>query len=225
MKMTMKKIIAFVLFALMIYAGGYFVVYGFNELGMANSRPLPLEMISSGAVHSGDVVAGKIYQQVKYLGDEIVQPEILNIPIGKTVKRRLYLVPLRYEKKAEDMRYYVVSLSDPASIEKMEAMAVTMPAPESGDGLEISGVAKDISNNEKTLAYMTLTTRTGLVGVDGLLRNPLAEYYYNRIIPYTVCERSGFDASWVAVAVGAALILAGIGLSILLGLKIRRERY
>ncbi len=221
----MKRIIAFVLFALMIYAGGYFVIYGFNELKISNSYPLPLENVSSGTLHNGNVVCGKVYQQVAYLGEETIQAEILQVPVGKPIKRRFYLVPLKYEEKAEDLRYYTVCVSGEESIAQMEKRWIILPKPESGDGFEIKGVAREISVDMKSKVYGVLTSRTKLVGVDGLLRNPMPSYYYNRIIPWTVYERKNFGSEWVLVAVGAGLLLVGIISAVILGIKIYRERY
>ncbi len=126
----MKRIIAFVLFALMIYAGVYFVVYGVNELAIENTYPFPLEMVSSDTLHNGSVISGKVYQQVHYLGKDTIRTEVLNIPIGKPIERRYYLVPLRYEKNIRDLRYYVVCVSGEESIARMEKLLVDMPKPE-----------------------------------------------------------------------------------------------
>lgn len=223
--MPMKRIIAFVIFALMIYAGGFFVACGLDGLETANSYPIYLDKIDSDPLQSGQRVTGTVYQQVKCIDTDIVRQEAFGIEFGKPVERRFYLVPLKYEEKAENMKYYVVCLSTPESIEQMEKLGVLLPQPESGDGLEFMGVAYEMSPDMRKKVYGVLTTRVSLVGVDGFLRNPLADYYYARIIPWTVYERRNYGTEWAAIAVGAALIIGGIVPSVLLGLKIHRERY
>lgn len=222
---AMKKIIAFVLFALMIYAGVYLVVYGFKELAIVNSYPLPLDMVSSGTIHNDTVLGGKVTQQVKCLKEDIIRTEIFSIPIGKPIKRRFYLVPVRYEENAKDLRYYTVCVSGEESIAQMDKLWVMFPEPESGGGFEIKGVAEGITSDIKSRAYSVLTSRTQLVGVDGFLRNPMPNYYYDRIVPFIVYERRTFGTEWISVAIGAALILGGIISAVFLGIKIHRERY
>ncbi len=209
----------------MIYAGGYFLAYGFKELKLANSYPLPLDMISTNTIHSGDVLGGKVFQQVDCLKTETVQTDFLNIPVGKPTERRFYLVPLRYDKDAENIMYFVLCVNNPESIEKMEKLSVMLPAPESGDCLEFRGVVQNMTADTKTRAFYVLSRRTELVGVDGILRNPLPNYYYERIIPFIVYERQTFGAEWITVAIGAALLLGGIIPAVVLGIKIHRERY
>jgi len=221
----MKRIIAFVLFALMIYAGGYFIVYGFSELKIANTYPFPLERVSSGTLHNGNMLRGKVFQQVACIGKDTIRPEILHVPVGKPIERRFYLVPLRYEEEEKNLRYYTVCVSGEESIAQMEKLSVLLPKPESGDGFEIKGVAQEITIDMKSQAYGVLSTRTQLVGVDGFLRNPMPNYYYERIIPWTVYERRNFGTEWVLIAVGAALFLGGIIPALILGIKIYRERY
>lgn len=223
--MTMKRIIAFVMFALMIYAGGFFVVSGFDGLETAYSYPIYLDKISSDPLQSGQRVTGTVYQHVKCFDTDVVRQEAFGIEFGKPVERRYYLVPLKYEENAENLKYYVVCLSTPESIEQMEKLGVLLPQPESGDGLEFEGAAYEMSADMRSDVYRVLINRTRLVGVDGLLRNPMPNYYYSRIIPWTVYERRNYGTEWAAIAVGAALIIGGIVPSVLLGLKIRRERY
>lgn len=212
----------------MIYAGGFFVVYGFDELGKANSRPLPLNMLASGSLNNSQVVSGTVYQQVMLIGEDTIQPNVLNIPIGEPKERRFYLVPLRYEKKAENMKYYTVCLSNPESIECMEELGTILPKPETGEGLELTGVALEMTPGMRSAVFNALCSRTALVGVTEITQNPTRTYYDNRIIPWTVFERTGFDSrlnSIITVIIGAVLILGGGVPSVVLGIRIYREKH
>lgn len=225
---AMKRIIAFVLFALMIYAGGFFVVYGFDELGKANSRPLSLNMLASGALNNSQVVSGTVYQQVMLIGEDTIRPNVLNIPIGEPKKRRFYLVPLKYEENAENIMYYTVCLSNPESIERMEKLGTLLPKPEKGEGLELTGVALEMTPDMRSDVFNALCSRTALVGVTEITQNPTRTYYENRILPWTVFERTGFDSglnSIITVIIGAVLILGGGIPSVILGIKIYREKH
>lgn len=225
---AMKRIIAFVLFALMIYAGGFFVVYGFNELKMANSRPIPLNMLASDTLVNGQIVSGTVYQQVLFIKEDTIQPSVLNIPIGEPKERRFYLVPLKYEEKMEDTRYYVVCLSSPESIERMEELATSIPKPETGEGLEFFGVALEMAPDLRNDIFYELVSRGALVGITEITQNPTRTYYDNRIIRWTVFERTGVDTernSIVTIVIGAVLILGGAVPAVILGIKIYREKH
>ncbi len=223
--MTMKRIIAFVLFALIIYAGGFFVVYGINELSLANSYPAALNYVGTDMLHNKDMVSGTVYQQVKCIGTETVRQEAFGIEYGKPMEQRFYLVPYKYEKKAADTKYYVVCLSSPESIEQMEKLEVYLPRPESGDGVEVTGVAYEITPETKTQAYGALLGRPRLVGVEDVNRNPTRTYYENHILPWVIYERTSFDSALVTLIVGIALVLGGVIPAVILGIKIYRERY
>ncbi len=221
----MKRIIAFVLFALMIYAGGYFAAFGLNELTVASSYPVSLDNVGSDTLHNKDMVSGTVYQQVKCLGTETVRQEVFGIEYGKPIEQRFYLVPYKYEKKAENTKYYVVCLSNPESIEQMENLGVLMPKPESGDGVEVNGIVFEITPEMRTKAYGALVSNPELVGADGFLRNPTRTYYENHILSWTVYERTSFDLAWITFIIGIALLLGGIIPTVILGIKIYRERH
>ncbi len=225
--MTMKRIIAFVLFALMIYAGGFFIVYGSDELEKANSYPLPLDKVGTDTLQNGQMVAGTVYQQVERIETDAdtVRQEIFGIEFGKPIERRFYLVPLKYEKNAEDTKYYVICLSSPESIERMEKLGVALPEPESGSGLELKGAVREMTVGMRSEVYDILSTNFRLVGVDGLLRNPTRTYYENHILPWTVYERTSFDNALAALIIGIALVLGGAVPAVILGIKIYRERH
>ncbi len=223
--MTMKRIIAFVLFALMIYAGGFFIVYGFDDYEKANSYPLPLDKVGTDTLNNGQMVAGTVYQQVERIGTDELRQQFLGIEFGKPIERRFYLVPLKYEKNAEDTKYYVVCLSSPESIEQMEKLGVSLPKPESGIGLELKGAAREMTIGMRSQVYDILSTNYKLVGVDGLLRNPMRPYYEARILPWTVYERTSFDNALAALIIGIALVLGGAISAVILGIKIYRERH
>ena len=221
----MKRIVAFVLLALMIYAGGFFVVYGFRELEIANSRPLSLDMVGSVTLRNGQIVEGTVYQQIRQLGEDTIQSEILGVPVGEPVKRRFYLVPLRYEKERKDIKYYAVCISGEKNIEEFEKIAENSPQKETGDGYELKGVACEMTPGMKNTIYDVLLDYPYLVGVDGFLNNPLPDYYYNRILPWTVFERNDVGSALICVILGAMLLVGGIIPSVILGVNVYREKH
>lgn len=223
--MTMKRIIAFLLFALMIYAGGIFTVYGCDELSLANSYPASLNYVGTDMLNNKDKVTGTVHQQVKCIGTETVRQEVFGIEYGKPLEQRFYLVPYKYEKKREDMKYYVICLSSPESIEQMEKLEVYLPEPESGEGIEVTGVACEMTPEVKAQAYSALLSRSRLVGVEDINRNPTRTYYENHILPWTVYERTEFDSALITLIIGIALILGGAIPAVILGIKIYRERH
>ncbi len=86
------------------------------------------------------------------------------------------------------------------------------------------GVAQQITVDMKARVFNVLITNTQLVD-DRIVNSPVADYYYNRVIPWTVYERRNFGSEWISIGIGAALFLGGIISSVILGIKIYRERY
>ncbi len=223
--MSIKRIIVFILCALMLYAGGFCVYYGFEEWKKENSRYVVMTDSDLPNLINGCKATASIYQQVMFMGTEVFQPEILNIPIGKPVEWHRYLVPLQYEKDASKHKYYIVCVSEPESIERMEQLSVILPQPEEGEPFVIKGVSKIMDLSVHNEIYSVISSRRLLVGVDGLLKNPTEAYYHNRIIDWVVYEQNASSAYITAFIAGGVLCVVGIGMAVLMIIKIYREKH
>lgn len=177
-----------------------------------------------GNVDSGGRVKMEIYQQVCFLGTDTFQPKIFNISIGKTVKWHYYLVPLQYERNAEDMRYYVACFCKEESIAELEARYAAVPKAETGTPLEYTGIAEEMSVKMKNWVTAKLQEHPSLVGVERPLENPLVGYYYNRIIPWVVYEKEDVSPYQSALICGGVMCLTAVAVTTILIVKIHSEK-
>lgn len=199
--------------------------YGFEDWKKETSRYVTMTNSDLPNLKNGWKATASIYQQVMYIGTEVFQPEILNIPIGKPVEWHRYVVPLQYEEDASKHKYYVVCVSEPESIEKLEQLSVTLPKPEKGESFDIKGISKIMDQSTCEEVYSVISARHLLVGVDGLLKNPTEAYYRNRIIKWVVYEQNASSAYITAFIVGGVLCVVGIGIAVLMIIKIYREKH
>lgn len=217
--------IVFVLCFVMAYGGVYCLVYGFDEADRHFGRQYNLNTSDLSEVKTGDKVKANVYQQVRYLGVETFTPEILNIPISKQVEWHCFLVPVKYEEDAEDLRYYVMCFKDEESVKRMKDLYAVLPKPETNEPYEFKGIAADMTAQMKGKAVAVLEESTRLVGVDGLLENPTEIYYINRVMEFTFYEKTGDSRYLSALIVGGILVVGAVTAAVLMCVRIYREKY
>lgn len=222
--MSIKKIFIFVLCGIMLYAGGFCLYYGFEDLERAGDRYVGMNESDLPNISHGGKATAQLYQQVGLIGTEKFQPEIFGIPMGKPTEWHFYLVPLNYEEDPEKHKYYIVCVSDPDSIATMESIWIGSPQPETGEPFVIKGVSKEMELGWKDKVLNVLMSRTYLVGIDGFFEHPLITYYRNRIIPWVVYEQNSVSEYISAFIVGGVLCVVAVGLAVLMIVRIRREK-
>lgn len=203
----MKRIIAFVLLGLLVYAGGFVIVYAAEDISVSESVP----QFFSGNLHSG-TIEGRIQKSIDKLGTKTYQDTLLGIPIGEKITQHIYVIPVG---DSETPNYMLLAVTEPADIEAVENLT--------SEGFRFTGVAMEMERETKTELKNFLIDRPRLIGTEN---NPYSNEIAanNRITPYMirVCEIG--KADYTSLWVGIAMCAVGIGLAALLILKIVRER-
>lgn len=204
----MKRIIAFVLLGLLIYAGGFVIVYSLREINVITSVPQPI----TGNLRDGGTAEGKIRKTIAKLGTKTYQETLLGLPIGEKITQYYYIIPV---SDSETPNYMLLAVSDPADIEAVG----NLPSGE----FKFTGISVSMDREWKNKLIEYLKENPKLTGME---TNPYTDEIAanNRITPYIikVCEIGNPD--YTPIWVGLAMCVVGIGLAALLALKIFREK-
>ena len=209
----MKRVIAFVLLGLMIYAGGFILVYGIgNALEYSSDTTHDFNAMKPDDFGHNVLVEGSVsYLKEYYLsegspGDKISEmyadpPKIFGIPIGKQKRVKRYLAEVGYTEKKEDKIFCIIAFCE----EDIEQADNTL---KNGTAVEFSGIIKDsdIINAKNNNMF---------------INNP-----DSNIIPYViyVADTDELFNTLPTVIVGAVLLLVGAGGATLLIIRIKHER-
>lgn len=210
----MKRIIAFVLLGLMIYAGGFALYFGIYDMLKYNDTTVyNFNSMNTGNFRAGILVEGHTSYLRKYELDmyspgdstqEIFteQPRILGIPVGKQKHMKRYLMEVGYAEKHADKQFCIIMFPE-EDIERVDAALLR-----EGEPVEFSGIVKDSS--------MINAKNNNL-----FIKNPNSD-----IIPYIiyVTDDTARYEYIPAVIVGAVLILFGGGGAYLLFRRIKSEK-
>ena len=118
----MKRIIAFVLLGLLIYAGVYMIYYSSREMKISKATAIDLSNVNSGNVHTWTIVDGSIYQVMKEYKTEKTQPKMFGVPYGEPIEKHYYILPL-----GMSYMYIMLEASDEQDLEIIEQMRVSSP--------------------------------------------------------------------------------------------------
>ena len=137
---TMKRIIAFVLLGLLIYAGGFVIYYAAIDLKINNSVPTDLESIRPNSVHTGLVAEGNVYQVLDVVYTDKHQPKLLGIPFGEAKVRYFYALPFGASDK-----FMLISASEQEDIEALERLKTDIPRERGTDDpvLKVYGIVEE----------------------------------------------------------------------------------
>lgn len=218
----MKRIIAFVLLGLLIYAGGFVIYYSAAELEINSAAPAYLNNIHPGNFRTGLVVEGEIYQAMDKIYEKTTQPRLFGAPFGKAITQHFYVLPL-----TDSEMYMLIAASDENDIEALEKMIVSAPRERNINDpvLNITGITEEIPFFEKNEMISFLIQHPDLIGYkDQLYARPTEIAASNHIVPYIVYIKHPTGSDYVPLIVGIAMCVVGITLVVLLILRIKSER-
>lgn len=218
----MKRIIAFVFLGLLIYAGGFVIYYSFRDLIINTTVPADISTITPEGFYTGLMVDGSVYQVLDEIRTETVQPKLLGIPVGKAIKQHYYVLPLGTSQK-----YMLLAVSDERDLEMIEQIKTKKPKERDPEApaLEIVGVAEEIPPLDQTELKYYLMAHLDLIGIgDDVFVRPNETLVANHVVPYIIYVKHPGSADYVPLIIGIAMCVVGIGLVVLLIVRIKREK-
>lgn len=216
----MKRIIAFVLLGLLIYAGGYVIYYASVDFRINTTVAKDLFSMDYSNMHTWNVVEGKVYQVINKFKTETTQPTLFGFPYGKPIEQHYYIMPIN-----DTRMFLLLTANDEHDIEILEQLKTNTPHKfAEGDlALEIRGVAEKMPLIMFTNLKMYIINNDLVESRKGLLPVTEAEAA-GHIIPYIIHVRHTSGNEHIPLIIGITMCLVGIGLAVLLFLKIKSER-
>lgn len=222
--MTIKRIIAFVLLAVLIYGGVYITVFGLGEYmrfsgverGFCN-RP---EDLSDGLN-----IKGSIETVTERLGSEDITRTVLGIPIGGKARRYYYALPLGYAEDKEDQKYCVIAVVDDKDVEALNGLLKGSPAPSDPNAprFEFRGLVKNSFLDVQTSLSNYLKD---VYTRDNLNPIPKLKNVNKYIAPYTIYVKTAVDDNYpITITIGLIAALVGTGLFIILAVRTYRKAH
>lgn len=198
--MSIKRIIAFVTLALLVYAGGYVVVYGLKEYFKFSGPERSLNSMQPRELQNNMRVKGTLdegFKVITKLGEQDVTAEILGFPIGGRHRRIFYLLLLNSEEE-DDKRLYCAVAAEDDDAARLEELQNGGTEP-----FEFTGFSLDISDDirEALTGYLQKIYTTDY---DIYLPN-VGKY----IIPYIIYVMDNDPDCMVPIAAGGAAALVG----------------
>lgn len=223
----MKRIIAFVLLGLLVYAGGFVIYYAAVDLKINNDIPVYLDNIGSDNIHTGLVAEGSVYQVIEEVYTVKYQSRLFGVPIGKEITQHFYALPLG---DSDNYKFMLIAASEQEDVEALERLKTNKPRERGNDdpALHVYGVMEETpANDAKKLKDLLLYEHPKLIGYDDLAPYRLESVANNHVIPYTFYIKhieNGSGADYIPLYIGIGMCAAGIGLAVLLILRIKDER-
>ncbi len=206
--MSIKRIIAFVALALLVYAGGYVAIYGLRgyykfsgpERSLNNMQPQELQnnMRVKGVLDEG-------FKVITKLGEQDITADILGFPIGGQRRRIFYLLLLNPEEEDDKRQYCAVAADNEDDAARLETLRSGGTEP-----FEFTGFSLDISYDirEELTDHLRKIYTTDLVYFV-----PNVEKH---IIPYTIFIMDNNSDYITPIVAGGAAALAGAAAIVLL---------
>ena len=146
--MSIRKIIVFVLLALLTYVGGHTAFFGFKQYAIYSGAERDMDNMSVNELQPKLIVTGHTQTVTKKLFVEQVQNNILGVPLGFGKERCYYAMPLGYQENPENQKYCVIAATDPDDIEQIEKLMKNSPQPNdpNAPSFEFRGVITDMSD-------------------------------------------------------------------------------
>ena len=218
----MKRIIAFVLLGLLIYAGGFVIYYALVDLGIRHSVPNDLERLQPYSMYTGLVAEGDVYQVVDKLYTEVHRAKLLGIPVGKAITQHYYILPV-----GTSGMFMLIAASDENDIEALEKMKTDTPRErgKNDPALEVYGIMEETSPIPKSwMRDYFIYKQPELIGYSW--DDPYRFTYVadKHIVPFTLYIKHPGDVDYTPLIVGIAMCVVGTGLTVLLILRIKSER-
>lgn len=218
----MKRIIAFVLLGLLIYAGGFVIYYSAIDLKINNSVPVNLAYISPNDIHTGLVAEGSVYQIIDEVYTDSHQPKMFGIPFGEEIVQHFYALPLGASDK-----YMLISASEKEDIEALEKLKTKEPKERGEDdpALEVFGIMEETAPlKNKIFKDFFLYDHPKLIGYSEYAPYRTETVADSHVVPYTLYIKHPRGTDYIPLYIGIGMCVVGIGLAVLLILKIKGER-
>lgn len=209
----MKRIIAFVLLGLVLYAGGFVLVEGLqNAMEYDNDQVFNFNEMDDGDFRENIRVEGSVSELRKYNlsemspGDSIDEmyiesPRLFGIPLGKPRRVKRYLAEVGHAEEKSEKKFCIIAFCD-ENIERADNIY------ENGGTIEFSGIIK------------------GSDMINAKNNNPIIQNPDKDVIPYVIYVMNTDELfnPLPTIIVGAALILIGAAGAAILIFRIKREK-
>lgn len=217
--MSIKRILAFVLLAILIYCGGYVAVFGVQQYFLYSGAERSFNYMTPEQYQNMLNVNGSIdgtKKVIRRIYHESVRKDILGLPIGKQLERKYYLLLLNPSEDKEYSKYCVIAATEPDAVEQLDALE------EGGSAtFEFRGLMRDMSYSIHTVLTDTLQ---GIYDTEYNIYNHKKVEKY--IIPYTIFVKSGEDNDlMLPIIAGGAAALVGTAAIVLLAINTYRKNH
>ena len=220
--MSIRKIIVFVLLALLTYIGVYTAVFGLRQYSLYSGAERNMDYMSANELQPKLIVAGHTQTVTRKLYSDEVHNEIFGIPVGNSKERCYYVMPLGYEEKSENQKDCVIAATDPNDIEEIDKLLKNDPQPNDPNtpGFEFRGVIMDMSD-----------------AIFQLFRDYLWEVYdtdfniyshknvSDNLVQYTIFLSSDTADNYIVLIIaGGVCAVVGVALFVLLAVRTYRKK-
>lgn len=217
--MSIKRIIAFVLLAILIYGGGYVAVYGARQYFQYSGAErayniLPPEQYQNMLNVTGSIDGTKRVTQLIFT--EPVRKEVLGIPIGKQLNRKYYILLLNPSEDINHRQYCVIAATNPDDIKQLDALK---------DGSSSEFDFRGLIGDMPFTIHQVLTKRLQeIYDTDfNIYVHKKVEKY---IVPYTIYIKHGEDDNLLLpIIAGGAAVLIGAAAIVLLAVNTYRKNH
>lgn len=196
--------------------GGYITYFGVNGYLKYTGRERDFSLLKGGDFHDNMLVKGEINTVIEKLPFKMsIDNEAFGFEVSKASAWYYYVYPVEYDNDIEKCRYCVFAVSDPKDIAAVEALLKN-----GGEPFKFRGIVMDINYdaNEQLTHYLWDIYDTDF--------NIHAHANVRRyIVPYTIYVRSGSAGEIKPIIIGAATVVVGGVLLIILSVNTYRKNH
>lgn len=203
----MKRVIAFVILGLLIYAGGFVTVYGALDIAAGLGTPHAL----GSNIHSGLIINDKLGSVAGKLGVENFRSSFLGVEFGEPTARHYFVIPA-----GDTQNFMLIAVTDPDDVEAIENV-------NSGGDFSFTGRIVDMDPSIRNKMIEFIVNNPHLVNGENQVYT-IEIIAANHTVPYIIEVRDFGNPDYLPLIVGAAMLVIGGGLAALLIVKIVRER-
>lgn len=219
----MKRIIAFVLLGLCVYAGGFVIYYSYLDLKLNTAVPTDIDNIPEGGYYSGMVVSGSIYQVI---GKEMFTESVRTNSFGRETMRHYFNLPIGAQQ-----RYMMIAATNKDDLEAIKKLCIPEPREraEGDPSLNFIGVVGEMPPQRISSFSQHLCNYPNLIGYDigsGLegitfINEAAAK---NRIVPFIIYIQHPKGVNYIPLIVGIVMCVGSVTAVILLIRRIKDEK-
>lgn len=219
MTMSIKRILAFVLLAILVYGGCYIAVFGVRQYFQYSGAERTYNNLPHGQYQNLLNVKGSIdgtKKVTQLIFTEPVRKEILGFPIGKQLERKYYILLLNPSEDKEFSRYCVIAATEPEDIKQLEALK---------DGGSAEYEFRGLICDMPYTIHSILTDRLQEI-YDTDFNIYIHKKVEKYIVPYTIYIKNGEDDNLLLPTIaGAAAALIGAAALVLLAINTYRRSH